>query len=270
MVEQLAPLGILGWSGRLWRLFGTAVCFTVFGLGGLVLGILVFPFFLVLIRNQSRRQFLARKLIGGCLSAFIWIMKSLGVISYEIHGADLVKDVRRTLIIANHPSLIDVVFLASFFPQSECVVKRAVTQNPFTGGVAAAANYISNSDPELLLTECIERLRAGSSLILFPEGTRRDQDGPKQFKLGAAAIAVRADARILPIIIECRPPTLRKREPWYHIPRTRPHWRFEIRRPRGVDAFIDTQSDPRLATRKLQAALIEFYETRLPLGPRAS
>lgn len=249
--------------GRTWRLFGTALSFAAFGVGGLVLGVLVFPFFFVLVRDKAVRQRLARKLIGGAFAAFVWLMKSLGVLSYEIRGAESMADVRRTLIIANHPSLIDVVFLVSFFPQSECVVKTAVTRNPFMRGTALAANYISNRDPEQMLQDCTSRLREGSSLILFPEGTRRDQDAPLKFKLGAAAIAVRANARILPILIDCNPPTLRKGEPWYHIPRQRPHWTFEIHPPLGIEELVGQTDDQRHATQELQAALLNYYRNHL-------
>lgn len=252
-----------GGLDRAWRLIGTALSFTVFGISGLVLGVLVFPLFFVFVRNRAKRQALARNLVGQGFRAFVWLMKSLGVLTYEIEGQEHMGDVHRTLIIANHPSLIDVVFLVSFFPQSECVVKRAVTRNPFTGGVAAAANYISNSDPEIMLAECADRLRAGSSLVLFPEGTRRNQDTPAKFKMGAASIAVRAGARVMPIVIDCQPPTLRKNEPWYHIPVARPHWKFVIHPPMALKQFFEPSGNQRLDVRALQSSLLDFYHARL-------
>jgi 1-acyl-sn-glycerol-3-phosphate acyltransferase len=129
-------------------------------------------------------------------------------------------------------------------------------------GAVSAANYVSNSDPEEIIANCSERLNQGSNLILFPEGTRRDQSEPFKFKLGAAAIAVRSQAAILPIYIECQPATLRKGEAWYHIPRTRPHWVFEIPSPLSVDDLTAGERKRRIATRKLQAALVQHYELR--------
>ena len=257
-----APLGLAGWANRGWRLFVTGLSFLTFGLGGLILGVLVFPLCFVLIGNRLKRQWVARQIIGGSFGAFVWMMKSLGVLSYEIRGAGNWHNLQGTLIIANHPSLIDVVFLVSFFPQAECVVKNAVIRNPFMRGTVTAANYVSNSDPEEILANCTQRLNQGSNLILFPEGTRRDQSEPFRFKLGAAAIAVRSQASILPIYIECRPATLRKHEPWYRIPRHRPHWVFEIPPPLKVEELTAGESHPRFATRKLQQALVRYYELR--------
>lgn len=266
--EDAAALGLLGWCNRAWRLVATALSFTLFGLGGLVLGLLVFPFFFVLLRDPDKRQRAARKLVGRAFSAFVWIMKSLRAMSYEVCGKTHMRDVRRTVIIANHPSLIDVVFLVAFFPQAECVVKRAVVRNPFMRGTALAANYIANDDPEQLLATCIDRVAAGSSLILFPEGTRRRQDAALKFKPGAAAIAVRSKARLLPVVIECDPPTLRKGEPWYRIPRRRPHWRFEVHPAMEIGDFTDPGDDQRQATRKLQSGLLAFYNSQLDGGPQ--
>lgn len=264
MVQQMANQNLGGWLNRTWRLVGTTLSFTVFGVGGLLLGILVFPLFFVFVSDSVKRQKIARSLVGSGFRAFVWMMKSLGVLTYEISGAEHMKDVRRTLIIANHPTLIDVVFLVSFFPQSECVIKRAVTRNPFMGAVVKAANYISNSDPEIMLEECAERLRNGSSLVMFPEGTRRDQRAPPVFRMGAASIAVRAEARIMPIVIDCQPPTLRKNEPWYNIPRTRPHWRFVLRPPMSLGDFVEPMENQRQTVRALQSSLVEFYKTHIP------
>lgn len=261
------PPGVAARLNMAWRLIATGLSFTLFGLGGLVLGIVVFPLSFVLVRDAAKRQEFARGMIGSAFRAFIWIMKFLGGLSYEVHGKEHMNDTRRMVIIANHPSLLDIVFLVSFFPHSECVVKRAVTRNPFMRGTAIAANYISNENPEQLLTTCSQRVADGSSLILFPEGTRSAQRDRLRFKPGAAAIAVRANARVLPILIECRPPTLRKHEPWYHTPRVRPHWIFTINPPLEIGKFAGPDDTQRQATRKLQSGLLEFYESHLHTGP---
>lgn len=252
--------GIRNWADRSWRLFGTGLSFFTFGVGGLILGAIVFPLCCALIRKPEKRQRFARRIVGGSFSAFVWMMKSLGVLSYETRGLDKLANVSGALIIANHPSLIDVVFLVSFFPQADCIIKRAVVRNPFMRGAVRAANYISNSEPEEILASCTHRLRAGSTLILFPEGTRRDQAEPLRFRLGAAAIAVRSQARIVRAFIRCEPATLRKNEAWYHIPVERPHWAFEFPLPASVEALSGGEQDPRRATRKLQESLLAYYE----------
>ena len=64
------------------------------------------------------------------------------------------------------------VFLISFIKEANCVIKRGLYLNPFTIGVVMAARYISNADSDALIDDCAATLKAGNSLIIFPEGTR--------------------------------------------------------------------------------------------------
>jgi hypothetical protein len=49
---------------RAWRFIGTSLLWFFFGLVGLIAGILVFPLIALLVRDNKRRQVLARKIIG--------------------------------------------------------------------------------------------------------------------------------------------------------------------------------------------------------------
>ena len=246
-----------------WRLFATGFSFSVFGLGGLVMGLFLFPMMFVLIRDPGARQTAARNLIGFAFRAFIWLMKSMGVLSYQIQGASNACSSSSPLIIANHPTLIDVVFLVSLFPQVDCVIKEAVTKNPFMRSTVAAANYISNSETQELLDSCVRRLGSGSSLLLFPEGTRSRGNQPLEFKLGAAAVAVDSDAEILPVVIKCTPPTLAKHEPWYKIPPTRPFFSIQILAPRSIDKLVPGNHKPRQTKRALNKAFLKLFTQEL-------
>jgi len=249
--------------GRVWRLIGTAICFLIFGLGGVVLSLLVIPLLFALQKNELKRQIISRRCIGGGFSLFIFLMKNLGVLSYEVRHAERLQNNTGTLIIANHPSLIDVVFLISFFPQAECVVKSAVTRNFFMRSTASAANYISNEHLLELLATCTDRLKQGANLVLFPEATRTVPGQPLQFKLGAAAVASRSGATILPIVIQCAPTTLTKGEPWYHIPRTRPHWVLEVLPPFRPPHLPEENVNSRQGIRELSQQLEELFEHAL-------
>lgn len=249
--------------GQFWRLFGTGVSFTVFGLGGLILGLLLFPALLLLVPQRARRQRMARRTIANCFSAFVWLMKSLGVLTYEIIGDPRAAPTRNCLIVANHPTLIDVVFLIALFPHADCVIKSALWRNPFTRGAVSAANYISNDDGTKVIEKCVDRLLGGSSLILFPEGTRTEPQAEPMFKLGAAAVAVRAGALLQPVLIRCEPITLYKGDAWYNTPARKPFFRLEILAPLELDELAPGESGPRQQKRDLNAALEQFFRERL-------
>ena len=106
----------------LWRLIATVLGFTVFGVGGVIISVFVSPLIYLTVRNADRRQRATRRLAGYAFTTFIWVMRGLGVLSYRFTGVENIRDSQNKLIIANHPTLIDVVFLVSLFPMVDCVV----------------------------------------------------------------------------------------------------------------------------------------------------
>ncbi|SHM36771.1 lysophospholipid acyltransferase family protein [Vreelandella subglaciescola] len=199
------------------RGLGTALSFALFGIGGLLIGLLIAPVLKLTIRDASRRRTHARVLIQYAFRAFGGLMRTLGVLDYRFEGLSRLQR-PGLLILANHPSLIDVVFLLGHVPQADCIVKGKLASNPFTRGPIRAAGYITNRDPEAVLEAARQSLAAGNSLILFPEGTRTRPDRPVKFRRGGANIALRTGANITPVLIRCQPTTLTKGTPWYRIP----------------------------------------------------
>ena len=247
----------------LWRLFGTVLCFAVFGIGGLVYGLLIFPLLFVFIRDREARRIVARSFIGRGFGAFLWLVKAVSAADIRVEGREHINDQRRQLIIANHPTLIDVVILISLFPQANCVIKEAVVRNPFMRSTVRAADYISNREPEDLLDNCISYLRDGKSLLLFPEGTRTRHNEPIKFKLGAATVAVRANADILPVAIECEPAYLSKQHPWHYVPRDVPVFTVRILPPRAAGELVPRQDDERRFRHELNGALLDIIRSEL-------
>jgi len=248
----------------LWRFVATVLSFTIFGVGGLLISIFVSPLIFLLVRNPAGRQRATRRLAGYAFRAFIRVMNGLGVVSYQITGIENVGHNQNQLIIANHPTLIDVIFLVSLFPMVDCVVKEAVFKNPFMRGVVAPARYISGGSPGKMLSSCVACLRSGGSLLLFPEGTRSVYGQPLAFKLGASSIATRSGVKLLPVIIQCsQPKYLAKNEPWYKVPPNKPFISVQIQQPVAVDTLIPAGLNSRESTRALNEALMRLFEKKL-------
>jgi len=244
-----------------WRLTGTGFSFATFGLGGFLLGMTLFP--VIHLVSRGRRVAELRCQYGVHLSfrAFVWLMNSLGVLSYEITGREKLARPGVNLIVANHPSLIDVVFIVSLLPQAFCVVKKAAWSNPFMAGIMWATGYIPNDDPDTLIANCVRSLEEGKRLVVFPEGTRTVPGLPMKLKRGAASIIVCSKQPFLPIRISCQPTTLTKAEKWYQIPETRVHFRIEI--SDGIDVSGDLIDGERLskANRRVSRVLQEVLSS---------
>ncbi|MGH6627216.1 MAG: lysophospholipid acyltransferase family protein [Burkholderiaceae bacterium] len=244
-----------------WRLAATGGCFAMFGLGGLALSIFVFPALWALSGNTRSQR--ARWVIHKAFGLFIGLMKTMGIMRFEVIGADKLRHCRSTLVLANHPTLIDVVALISLMPTASCVVKQALWKNPFLGGVVRAANYISNSEPENLLDACAADLAAGNPLLIFPEGTRSQPGKPLHFLRGCAYIILKSGMPILPVLIDCNPTTLTKREKWYQIPQRRFDLRIEVLEPVDATRWVTAGEPPTIAARKLTHGLEAYFTQEL-------
>jgi 1-acyl-sn-glycerol-3-phosphate acyltransferase len=250
-----------------WRWIGTGLSFTVFGIGSFLLGIVIMPLIVHLVRNEKRRIRWSRLLVGKAMRFFRFFMNTVGVLRYEITGTENIRPGRGYLIIANHPSLIDVVFLLSMFPTAECVIKQELQDNFWTKHLMKGVGYISNRDPVEWLNDCVARLRDGQSLILFPEGTRTVPGRPLNFKAGAAAIAVRANIDCLPIVITCTPTTLTKAERWYQVPTRRVFFSLKVQPPISAGETLAEADDERQAGRSFNNFLLDYFTIRLAADP---
>lgn len=211
-----------------WRMFGTGLSFTTFGVGGLALGYLVFPLVWLVTASPDKARRRCRRLVQMSFAAFIWLMKSLGVLTWEIDRPDKLRGEGK-LILANHPTLIDIVLLISMIPNACCIVKSALYRNPFTRGPVSRAGYVPNNAPEQLVGDCAQELEQGATLVIFPEGTRSVNSRLLKFKRGAAYVWLEARCAVSLVTIRCTPPTLAKHEKWYEIPPRRPHFRLSVR-----------------------------------------
>ena len=243
---------------RAWRVFATGVAFVTFGLGGVLLGGIGVPLLHLLVRDRKRRRSLARKAIHLSFRAFVGWMRLLGVLRYEVIDRQrLQRD--GLLVLANHPTLIDVVFLISLIPNADCVVRSGLFRNAFTGAMARTSDYICNDSGAGLVEDCIQSLRAGNNLVMFPEGTRTRPDEPMSLQRGAANVAVRGARNITPVRIRCEPLTLTKGQAWWRVPPRRAHFTIRVEEDIAVAPFLVDGEEARSA-RDLTRLLREYFE----------
>lgn len=242
-----------------WRLFGTAVSFFLFGACGVLTWGLLFPLFEGLLGKGMRKKRRARRLMQCIFQRYMDFMQFIGILQYRVSGKQALLAPGR-VVVANHPCLLDIVFLISQIPNATCIVKPALIKNPFMRIPIRAMGYIYADDPEQLIARCQAELQEGGSLIIFPEGTRTTPGQALHLQRGAANIALQAGAPILPVTLTCSPITLTKQEKWYQIPEKQ----FTL----TMDVGDDTRFSPlcgnaeravaaRRLTRQLQAYFTE-------------
>jgi len=209
---------------RKWRVVATAISFAAFGAGATILTLTAGAGIALLVRRPERRRQLARACIRSMFRAFLWFMQFLRVLKLDVDAetrAALAAE-RGTVVVANHPSFVDVLVLIAHVEQSNCIVKEAVWRNPLLSWGVRLAGYIPNRDPETMLAACDAALRRNETLIIFPEATRTRPGEPIRLQRGAANIALRSDAAIRLVHFKCEPPLLAKGVRWYRVPERQP------------------------------------------------
>jgi 1-acyl-sn-glycerol-3-phosphate acyltransferase len=242
--------------------FRSGTAFVLFGLTSFLPAIGVVPWIRLFSTTPAQRELRTQRLVHGCCVMFLRIVRSFGLMKVELRGTDRLS-IPGTLVVANHPTLIDVVVLLSLMPQAYCVVKQASFANPFMRGLLTASGYLGNAGGQSVIDACAEKLRAGRSLILFPEGTRSPAGGLGPFQRGAAHLALTTGCDLLPAVITCDPPTLMKGQPWYDVPDRQFQLSVSVGETFEVREFVERPEHRVRVSRLLTANLREAFVKEL-------
>ena len=221
-----------------WRIIGTGIAFSVFMVTAAALHLTVFPLVRALPGPREHKKIRVRRVIQLSFRFFIKLCVMLGLIRKpNVTGLHNIPKTNPCILIANHPTLLDVVLLCSVFRGCTCVVKNPLWKNKFLGGGARAAEYIPNRSGIQFVRACEAELRQGRSLIIFPEGSRSPENELRPFSRGAAYLALRTRVPIVPVVMTCSPQTLMKHQGWYDVPERRPSMGAKICPP--IDISVD-------------------------------
>lgn len=233
------------------RVIGTGLFFATWGISCIAFTLIGLPLVWLFFFRSDNREILFRRFIGLFFRCFLKAAQWFGLISFEVLGLERFRS--NVLVVSNHPSLVDVMFLLGWVPELVCIVKNGLFRNPLTAFTVTSAGYIDN-DSEELLPLAIECLRSGQSLLIFPEGTRTEPGGSFQFRRGAANIALFASVPICPVTIFMNPIAWGKHQAWWNVVGDdTPHYKIEFHQTWDLSQFEGTRSrKARSVTKELE------------------
>jgi 1-acyl-sn-glycerol-3-phosphate acyltransferase len=208
---------------RIWRVLFTGSSFLFFFLGGVILSYLALPVVSVAIRDPELRARRCRRVVARAWVLFHDYMRVTRLLRYDARRIRLMLPAGPCVLIANHPTLVDVTALLAALPDVVVVVKRSWMRSPLVGPILSHCRHIDAGDGGSfsgvsVFEQAVAHLKRGTPILLFPEGTRSPERGLGEFRLGAFQIACRAGVPLVPILLRCEPPTLMRGQAWYDIP----------------------------------------------------
>jgi 1-acyl-sn-glycerol-3-phosphate acyltransferase len=141
--------------------------------------------------------------------AALWgrILTWLVPVRVEIEGLDSIDPDRSYVVVANHQSQFDIPVVYGFSGLDlRWVAKAEVGRIPFVAAGCRAIGhiFINRSDPDQArsaINRAVERLKPGTGLMFFPEGTRSRSGQLMPFKKGAFRVAIDQQLPVLPVTI---------------------------------------------------------------------
>jgi len=197
--------------------------FIIFWGGALVISWTYVPLFKALNRHdQQKRWRVNQRIIRYLFGLFCLQLRSLRLINIDPKRYETSQDDSAFVLLANHPTLIDVIVLLATYKNVCCVVKESVYKGILVGPLLQEAGYICGGQAQTtrvseILAEGIERLNQGMRVLIFPEGTRSPTGDLHKFQRSGFEMAARAEVPIHITHIYCEPHVLRKGKPWYDM-----------------------------------------------------
>lgn len=123
----------------------------------------------------------------------------------EVHGSENLPADGPVIVVANHASLMDPIFMGcSLKRQVFFMAKEQLFKAPLLGTAIRAVGAFPvkrGAGDREAIRSAIGVLKQGKVLGMFPEGTRYKDGKIHPLRSGAALLAVKGKARILPMVI---------------------------------------------------------------------
>lgn len=179
--------------------------------------------------------------------ASLWARLILEIcrVKVEVDGAENLEPDRTYVVASNHQSLFDTPIVFAYLPISfRILYKKSLNRIPFLGWHLFLSGHIgvereNPSKARESLEHAAERIRNGTSVVVFPEGTRSYDGTMRTFKKGSFRLAIKARTPVVPMTIIDSHRVMRRGEVTVH-PRT---VKLVIDCPISVDGLDEERAD---------------------------
>lgn len=186
----------------------STLSFIYYGTGGLIFSFFGRIILYLLPVNAKTRTSWFRKIISKFMKSVLYSNPFVNKKIVNLHGEKFDKS---AIVIANHTSFLDTLATGMVTHRVIYLVNDWVYKSPVFGGVVRLAGYYPVSQGlEGGVEHLKKRVEHGYLLMVFPEGTRSEDNDVKRFHKGAFYLAEQFNLDVLPIYIHGNSETLPK------------------------------------------------------------
>ena len=131
----------------------------------------------------------------------------LAAVRIKVVGQENIPTGSAAIYMANHSSTFDILSLYAALPvQFRWLAKKELFKIPIFGASLKRSGYIpvERADTRkslVALKAAAQRVKAGTSVVVFPEGTRSPDGNLLPFKGGGFILAVQSGVPVVPVVI---------------------------------------------------------------------
>ncbi|MBX9705905.1 MAG: 1-acyl-sn-glycerol-3-phosphate acyltransferase [Gammaproteobacteria bacterium] len=245
---------------KVWNIIAIRFCFLLFGLGGIVVGLVIAPIVRWCTFNREKKDLNVQYAISIAFRLLLFAIETFRIAKFSFKNFERLNSDKGCLIIANHPTFIDYVVIVSQLKHCYTMTKGAVAKNFFMRWTTGNAGYVSNAEAEQVLPKIEAVLGKGQNLLIFPEGTRTTMGQPIKLQRGVANLALRLGADIRILHINCAPFFLTKEDKWYNPPGAKVQFTVEVGELVAIQPWLPKDNMYAIPARRLTEYLISKLE----------
>lgn len=170
--------------------------FVIFGIGAIFLNFIIFPMANFFLKDNQLLYFYS-DIIHNTWKWFVRILIFFKIIKLNITDLDNIKQIKQKIIVATHPSFIDILILIALIPRTTCIVKYSLSKNPILFNLVNSIFIMEDESLEKLKEHTKKMIDNGFNVVIFPMGIRHRRNEFPKIKKGAATIAMNANSNIV-------------------------------------------------------------------------
>jgi len=177
---------------------------------------IIYAFYIVLVLIKGLKYEYIKKIKGEASAlkysqktTYSWCkftIKTLGI-DLEVKGLENIPK-EPCVFIGNHSSILDIpILLCTVDRNIGFISKKEILKTPIIGYWLTRTNCVAldRENPRIAIeaiNEAVQNLKEGSSMAIFPEGTRNKEGKVGEFKKGSLKLATKAKVKVVPVSID--------------------------------------------------------------------